>query len=188
MSYKLEVTGPELSSTLRGTLAAWASQEHDLHLVTREGYRVFTHRALLALHSRHLRRVLLDDPVLHSSSSAPASVSVPASAASISALLRLLTGGEAEVGDSALGAEVTEAAAALGVTITNLNTKRTLPASGSGITVVKLPAKNASDEESDTFNTSQVRKPKKKAKKVKQKDPDLELLQHQHCQIGTRKL
>ena len=184
MSYKLEVTGPELSSTLRGTLAAWASQEHDLHLVTREGYRVFTHRALLALHSRHLRRVLLDDPVLHSSS-APASVSVPASAASISALLRLLTGGEAEVGDSALGAEVTEAAAALGVTITNLNTKRTLPASGSGITVVKLPAKNASAEESDT---SQVRKPKKKAKKVKQKDPDLELLQHQHCQIGTRNL
>ena len=63
MSYKLEVTGPELSSTLRGTLAAWASQEHDLHLVTREGYRVFTHRALLALHSRHLRRVLLDAPV-----------------------------------------------------------------------------------------------------------------------------
>ena len=113
---------------------------------------------------------------------------MPASAASISALLRLLTGGEAEVGDSALGAEVTEAAAALGVTITNLNTKRTLPASGSGITVVKLPAKNASDEESDTFDTSQVRKPKKKAKKVKQKDPDLELLQHQHCQIGTRKL
>ena len=140
MSYKVEITKDAFEESLRGTLADWSKQDPDVHLVSSEGYRVFSHRVLLSLYSSHLQRIL-NDPVLLFSPQ-PASISVPASASSISTLLKMLTSGKVETHNKE---DIKETADALGINIKNyiVENKRS---STSGLTVIKMPVKKTDNK------------------------------------------
>ena len=140
MSYKVEITGEEHSATLSGTLSEWSRQDHDVHLISSEGHRIFSHRVLLSLYSSQLQRIL-NDPVLLFSPQ-PASISVPASASSISTLLKMLTSGKVETHNKE---DIKETADALGINIKNyiVENKRS---STSGLTVIKMPVKKTDNK------------------------------------------
>ena len=138
MSYKVEITKDAFEVSLRGTLADWSKQDPDVHLVSSEGYRVFSHRVLLSLYSSQLQRIL-NDPVLLFSPQ-PASISVPASASSISTLLKMLTSGKVGTGDRGVAEDVKEAARSLGIVLKNCRVEANrMSSSSSGVTVIKLP-------------------------------------------------
>jgi len=140
MSYKVEVSAEELETLFGGTLAEWGRLDPDVHLVSSEGYRVFSHRVLLSLYSSQLQRIL-NDPVLLFSPQ-PASISVPASASSISTLLKMLTSGKVETHNKE---DIKETADALGINIKNyiVENKRS---STSGLTVIKMPVKKTENK------------------------------------------
>ena len=140
MSYKVEITEEEHSATLSGTLSEWSRQDHDVHLISTEGHRIFSHRVLLSLYSSQLQRIL-NDPVLLFSPQ-PASISVPASASSISTLLKMLTSGKVETHNKE---DIKETADALGINIKNyiVENKRS---STSGLTVIKMPVKKTDNK------------------------------------------
>ena len=140
MSYKVEVSAEELETLFGGTLAEWGRLDPDVHLVSSEGYRVFSHRVLLSFYSSQLQRIL-NDPVLLFSPQ-PASISVPASASSISTLLKMLTSGKVETHNKE---DIKETADALGINIKNyiVENKRS---STSGLTVIKMPVKKTDNK------------------------------------------
>ena len=138
MSYKVEITEEEHSATLSGTLSEWSRQDHDVHLISSEGHRIFSHRVLLSLYSSQLQRIL-NDPVLLFSPQ-PASISVPASASSISTLLKMLTSGKVGTSDRGVAEDVKEAARSLGIVLKNCRVEANrMSSSSSGVTVIKLP-------------------------------------------------
>ena len=144
MSYKVEITGEVYEASLRRTLAAWSKQEPDVQLVSREGHSIFSHRVLLSFYSSQLQRILGDPVIMFSPR--PASISVPASASALSALLRMLTCGEVETADTP--DQVRAAAEALGININNceredgMNSASLLPSSLVTVRTIKLPNKN----------------------------------------------
>jgi len=144
MSYKVEITGEVYEASLRRTLAAWSKQEPDVQLVSREGHSIFSHRVLLSFYSSQLQRILGDPVIMFSPQ--PASISVPASASALSALLRMLTCGKVETADTQ--DEVRAAAEALGININNceredgMNSASLLPSSLVTVRTIKLPNKN----------------------------------------------
>ena len=143
MSYKVEITGEVYEASLRGALAAWSKQEPDVQLVSREGHTIFSHRLLLSFYSSHLQQILGDPVIMFSPR--PASISVPASASAISALLRMLTCGEVETADTP--DQVRAAAETLGINIQNCeledgNSASLLPSSLVTVRTIKLPIKN----------------------------------------------
>ena len=146
MSYKVEITEEEHSATLSGTLSEWSRQDHDVHLISTEGHRIFSHRVLLSLYSSQLQRIL-NDPVLLFSPQ-PASISVPASASSISTLLKMLTSGKVETGGRGVGDDVAEAAAILGIKMSNIQMTNRNSSSievGGAVNMKKKKSKNSID-------------------------------------------
>ena len=138
MSYKVEVTAEEHESVLRGTLHDWSRMDPDVHLVSTEGHKIFSHKVLLSFYSSHLQQ-LLNEPVVMFSSQ-PATISVPASAATIAILLKMLVTGKSGTSQREILGEVREAARALGINMKNcfVDGKKS-SSSGSGLTVIKLP-------------------------------------------------
>ena len=131
---------------MKGTLADWSKQDPDVHLVSSEGYRIFSHRVLLSLYSSQLQRIL-NDPVLLFSPQ-PASISVPASASSISTLLNMLTNGKVETGGRGVGDDVAEAAAILGIKMSNIQMTNRNSSSievGGAVNMKKKKSKNSID-------------------------------------------
>ena len=58
MSYEVEVSKPDHLEVLRETMTEWTSLEHDLHLISADGFKVSTSKVFLGLYSEHLRSIL----------------------------------------------------------------------------------------------------------------------------------
>ena len=138
MSYKVEVTAEEHEAVLRGALTDWTKMDPDVHLVSTEGHKIFSHKILLSFYSSHLQQ-LLNVPVVMFSSQ-PVTISVPASAATVAILLKMLVTGKSGTSQREILGEVREAARALGINMRNcfVDGKKS-SSSGSGLTVIKLP-------------------------------------------------
>ena len=110
MTYRLQYSARDQLSLLSLTLGAWAREDQDCQLVSREGHRLYTSRRLLARLSPSLASLLLTSP-------SPA-LSLPFSSASLSSLLSLLTQGTSTTSSALLKEEVEAAASCLGIPLT----------------------------------------------------------------------
>ena len=117
MSYKVELSREEQEFLLRGTLADWSHQEHDVHLVSIEGHKIFSHKVILSFYSSVLRDILNDH--VKSYSSGPVSISVPASASCISTMLKMLVHGEVGTDNMNSEDQIRDVTKALGISIKN---------------------------------------------------------------------
>ena len=104
----MEVTAEEHEAVLRGALHDWSKMDPDVHLVSTEGHQVFSHKVLLSFYSSHLQELLNEPAVLFTSQ--PVTISVPASAASIATLLKMLTTGKSGTSQREILGDVREAA------------------------------------------------------------------------------
>ena len=139
MSYKVEVSTEEQESLLRETLGHWSRQEHDVHLVSTEGHKIFSHKVILSFYSSVLREIL-NDPV-SAYSSGPVTISVPASAACISTMLGMLVHGKVGTDNMNLEDQVRDATKALGISIRNFEIEhRKKVSTASTLTITKMPA------------------------------------------------
>ena len=135
MSYKVEIESDEHVSVLKNALINWSKDDHDVHLVSSEGLRIFTQKILLSLHSPMIREIFSDSSQL-------SSVSLPASAACISSLLRILTEGSVTTRDTTED-ELIDLGNILGIDISSLGSRtRKRPATSSGVTMLTLPLKS----------------------------------------------
>jgi len=138
MSYKVELSREEHTQILSGTLQNWSNQEHDVQLLSMEGYRIVSHRKILSFYSSQLRKIF-NEPEIAFSSQIP-TLSLPASSSCISSLVNLLVTGKSE--KSSLQ-EVRQLATALGINLKNcLVDKKASITKVAGISVVKLPLGN----------------------------------------------
>jgi len=112
MTYRLQYNSSEYRGLLASSLMAWAAEDRDLAIVSLEGHVLYTSRRLLALFSPTLA------PLLASShpTTLPTSLSLPYSSSTLTALLSLLTSGQASC-SSPLGREVEELATLLAIPI-----------------------------------------------------------------------
>ena len=110
MTYRLQYSSSEHLSLLSSTLGAWAREDQDCHLVSREGHRLYTSQRLLALLSPSLAPILQSTPY-------PA-LSLPCSSASLTSLLSLLAQGTATTSSLLVREEVETAASCLGIPLT----------------------------------------------------------------------
>merc|ERR1719419_1131902 len=138
MSYKVELTREEHQQVLKDTLGYWNKQEHDVQLLSTEGYRISSHKNILSVYSSQLRSIL-NEPEIVYSSQVP-TLSLPASSTCISSLLSILVTGKAE---KASLQEVKQLATAMGINLKNcLVEKKVGSFKPGGLTVVKLPFEN----------------------------------------------
>ena len=107
MTYRLQYSSSEHLSLLAATLGAWAEQDQDCNLVSREGHRLYTSQRLLALLSPSLAPILLSTPC--------PSISLPCSSSSLTSLLSLLTQGKTTSSSPLIKEEVEVAARCLGI-------------------------------------------------------------------------
>ena len=155
MTYRLQYNSSEYRGLLASSLMAWAAEDRDLAIVSLEGHVLYTSRRLLALFSPTLA------PLLTSSypTTLPTSLSLPYSSSTLTALLSLLTSGQASC-SSPLGREVEELATLLAIPI-NCAAPSAVKMKNNSLAV--LPVKqevNAAMEEPDTKDT-----PSKKGRK-----------------------
>ena len=97
MSYKVEVSSKGQESLLLGTFSDWSRQEHDVHLVSTEGHKIFSHKVILSFYSSFLNEIL-NDPVTKFTPG-PVTISIPASISTIASLLKLLVNGRVGAND-----------------------------------------------------------------------------------------
>jgi len=145
MSYKVETERKEHEDLLGAVMADWSRQEYDVHLVSTEGHKIFSHKVILAFYSSFLNEIL-NDPVTKFTPG-PVTISIPASISTIASLLKLLVNGRVGANDKYVNEEVKEAARSLGIQMRNclVDAKR-LPTSVAGLTVIKLPLKKPGGE------------------------------------------
>ena len=94
MSYKVETEKAEHEALLARVMADWSRQEHDVHLVSNEGHKIFSHKVILSFYSNILNEIL-SDPVI-SLSPQPVTILIPASISTLATLLDILVKGRAE--------------------------------------------------------------------------------------------
>merc|ERR1719419_2125479 len=135
MSYHVELAQEEHELVLRETLKNWSLQDHDIQLLSTEGYRIIAHKKILSFYSRQLKN-LLNEPEIAFGSQIP-TLSLPASSTCISSLLSILVTGKAE---KASLQEVKQLATTLGIKLKNcLVDKKSNLNKLSGISVIKVP-------------------------------------------------
>merc|ERR1712126_479377 len=117
MSYKVEWSVDEYGEVLRDTIRDWTKEETDVHLVSIDGSRIFSHRSLLCFYSHQLQQIF-SDPSLALSTS-PLSISIPASSSSIFSVLRLLVTGRSNIMRRSDLVEVKDTARLLGINLDN---------------------------------------------------------------------
>ena len=140
MSYKVETEREEHEELLTGVMADWSRQEHDVHLVSIEGHKIFSHKVILSFYSNILREIL-NEPVM-SLSPQPVTISIPASISTIATLLKLLVKGRVGANDREVNKDVKEAARAMGIEMRNCFAEAMrFSSSGAGLKVIKLPLK-----------------------------------------------
>ena len=84
MSYHVELAQEEHQQVLKDTLGYWNKQEHDVQLLSTEGYRISSHKNILSVYSSQLRSIL-NEPEIVYSSQIP-TLSLPASSTCISSV------------------------------------------------------------------------------------------------------
>ena len=153
MSYKVETERKEHEDLLGAVMADWSRQEYDVHLVSTEGHKIFSHKVILAFYSSFLNEIL-NDPVTKFTPG-PVTISIPASISTIASLLKLLVNGRVGANDKTVNEEVKEAARSLGIQLRNcvVDAKR-LPSSVAGLTVIKLPLKKPGGEKPPPLKSS----------------------------------
>ena len=89
MSYRVGIPADEHEVVLKGAILDWTKQEHDVHFISREGYRIHSHKVLLSFYSSYLRHMFNESSEAFSST--PVTISLASSSsASISSLLNIL--------------------------------------------------------------------------------------------------
>ena len=153
MSYKVETERKEHEDLLGTVMVDWSRQEYDVHLVSTEGHKIFSHKVILAFYSSFLNEIL-NDPVTKFTPG-PVTISIPASISTIASLLKLLVNGRVGANDINGNEEVKEAARSLGIQMRNclVDAKR-LAGSVAGLTVIKLPLKKPPAGEKPPLNSS----------------------------------
>ena len=145
MSYKVEVEREEHELLLGGVIEGWSRQEHDVHLVSNEGHKVFSHKVILSLYSNVLREILYDPMMALSSNTA--TIFLPASVSTISSLIKILVQGKLNSNETngIVSEEIKDVARAVGIDLTNCSEDEgwRTTSYGSGLTVQKLPLKKA---------------------------------------------
>jgi len=137
MAYKLESI-EEQQEVLRDTLFEWSKNDHDVHIVSDEGHKIYTRKILLCFYSPLLRSIFESLP--EASSSTPV-ISIPASSKSISCLLKLITTGKTSSNNKETLVQSKEAAKALGISLNNCLFEALKSPTLSGSTLIrKLPA------------------------------------------------
>ena len=147
MSYKVEVTEEEHFPLLLETIADWSTQEHDVHLVTVEGLRVFSHKKLLSLYSKVIKDIL-NDPVVAFSPQIP-TISVPVSANDVLLLFKVLEAGSATTNLKDDLVHIRNTAAVLGIEIKNLylnENKKSFDLKSQAKSIIRLPASKVKDQ------------------------------------------
>ena len=148
MSYKVEVSSKDQESLLLGTLADWSRQEHDVHLVSTEGHKIFSHKVILAFYSSVLREVLAEP--IHALTNNPVTIFLPASVSTISSLIQILVKGKLDrnqTDDISVTEEIKEVSKAMGIDLKNCLVEGRKPSSsGSRRTAIMLPLKKRSPE------------------------------------------
>ena len=118
MSYKVETTAEEHELVLRETIIHWTKQDYDVHLVSKEGHRIFSHKILLSFYSSHLQKIF-NEPLL-AFSSEPMNISLPSSSsASITSMLKVLATGRCSANQRSDLKEIKETARSLGIDLKN---------------------------------------------------------------------
>ena len=138
MSYKVEISADEHETVLGQSIQDWSKQPNDVHLVSKEGHRIFSHRILLSFYSSQLQQIFNEPSVAFSPN--PVSISVPSSSSSISSLLNILVTGKCTVKNRSDLEEVQATARVLGFKLNNCVIDRGVSqTSRSGLTILKLP-------------------------------------------------
>ena len=113
MSYKVETEKAEHEALLARVMADWSRQEHDVHLVSNEGHKIFSHKVILSFYSNILNEIL-SDPVI-SLSPQPVTILIPASISTLATLLDILVKGKAEAKEVGLNEDIKEVARTMGI-------------------------------------------------------------------------
>ena len=118
MSYKVETSSDEHEAVLRDAIHNWTKQDYDVHLVSKEGHRIFSHKILLSFYSSHLREIFNETVVAFSSE--PVNISLPSSSsASITSMLKMLVTGKSNTSQRSGLREMKETARILGIDLNN---------------------------------------------------------------------
>ena len=142
MSYKVEIERGEHEVLLGGVMAGWSRQEHDVHLVSTEGHKVFSHKVILSFYSSVLREIL-NDPMI-ALSNHTVTIFLPASVSTISSLIKILVKGKLNSNltkEMRMTEEIKNLARTVGVDLSNCSDEGWMNASGSGVTGKKFPLK-----------------------------------------------
>merc|ERR1712131_168304 len=118
MAYKIERSRLDHEQLVQSTLMNWNYQDHDLYLLSSEGHRIYTNKALLSFYSIIMKDIL-NDPVVAFSLNVP-SVSVPATHACVTLLLKILVEGKTKANEEVSIDDVKDLAEALGIQLPNL--------------------------------------------------------------------
>ena len=113
MSFQYQVPEEAHEQVLKTTLKIWATTDHDVYLVSKEGYKIFTQKTFLGFYSRFLTSII---SIIPSSQIVPG-ISVEASANSIARLLNILETGEATFENKEDLENVVEVAQEMGIDI-----------------------------------------------------------------------
>ena len=118
MAYRIERSDADYEFLMQKTLMDWNYQDHDIYFLSSEGHKIFTNKALLAFYSSSLKEIL-NDPVVAFRNRVP-SISVPATFASVTTLLKILVEGKALAINKESMKKVTELAIVLGIKLQNI--------------------------------------------------------------------
>ena len=113
-----EKSHSEWEILMQETLMIWNEVSHDIQLLSTDGQKIFTNKALLSFYSPSLKEVL-NDPVIAFSLPVP-SVSLPATSSCVSMLLKILVEGKALASDECSLEQVTNLAIILGIKLHNI--------------------------------------------------------------------
>ena len=118
MSYRVETSTDVHEGVLREAIHDWTKQDHDVHLVSKEGHRIFSHKTLLSFYSSHLKEIF-NEPVV-AFSSEPVIISLPSSSsASVTSMLKMLVTGRSSTSQRSGLREMKETARVLGIDLKN---------------------------------------------------------------------
>jgi len=168
--FRLKFSPAEHESVLKTALKLSTSGDPDICLVSQEGFRVYTFRSLLCLHSSLMSSLL--SATADSCCCTQESISVPAPAASLHSLIQLLLEGSARIHHKKDVRRVIEAAKALGIYLDFI--ENNVKESQTFVTTFELKSKAASKEKISDVSSSfaNLVSPETEAVMIKSEKPD----------------
>jgi len=117
MAYKLEHSAEEQRKLLSSTLQKWSNCQPDIYLISTEGHKIYTQRALLGLNSKFIDELLTRTP--RAEFGDLPGISVPASSGCLVNLLKILSTGVAIADNKSHLLEAATAAEYIGIRLEN---------------------------------------------------------------------